>query len=63
MLHILNRKLHVSAVNVILRVEQQLSQSSHPTKQRSTTATNHNRLNQCSTPRVVTHVLVSWRWA
>jgi len=36
---------------------------SHPTTQRPTTATNHIQQNQLSTPRAVTHVLLSWRWA
>jgi len=36
---------------------------SHPTTQRPTTATNHIQQNQRSTPRAVTHVLVSWRLA
>jgi len=35
----------------------------HPTTHRPTTATNHIQQNQRSTPRAVTHVLVSWRWA
>jgi len=30
---------------------------------RPTTATNHIQQYQRSTPRAVTHVLVSWRWA
>ena len=38
-------------------------QCSHPTTQRPTTATNHIQQNQRSTPRAVTHVLFSWRWA
>ena len=58
-----NRYLH-SARTLQHSAPQQLpSHCSHPTTQRPTTTINHIQQNQRSTPRAVTHVLFSRRWA
>ena len=58
-----NRYLHSARTPQHSAPQPLPSQCSHPTTQRPTTATNHVQQNQRSTPRAITHFLVSWRWA
>ena len=49
----------VAVVGRCLAVEQKSSQCSHPTRQRPTTATNHNQQKHNNTPNAVTGPFIS----